>query len=314
MSHTTEWDPNALPNAEGKTFVVTGGHAGIGYFISEQLARTGAEVVMASRSEAKAGTAMSAVRARVPGARLSFVPLDLSRLSSVAAAAARLSELPRIDALVLNAAAILTAARTETFDGNETVYGVNAVGNFALAAQSMAALERTAGSRLVTLASIAPQLAGLRTLDTTDLNSSTRRYRPFPTYARSKLAQMLIAVELDRRLRAAGSGAASVLAHPGGAQDGLSPRRAGVLEPTVRQRLKVAPLAAVAQGKHRGAWPIVRAVLDPAVEGGQMWGPQLWASIGQPRLGRTASLVRNAALARETWDATETLAGVAFRP
>ena len=186
MSHTTEWDPNALPNAEGKTFVVTGGHAGIGYFISEQLARTGAEVVMASRSEAKARTAMSAVRARVPGARLSFVPLDLSRLSSVAAAAARLSELPRIDALVLNAAAILTAARTETFDGNETVYGVNAVGNFALAAQSMAALERTAGSRLVTLASIAPQLAGLRTIDTPISTAARADTGPSrPTRARS---------------------------------------------------------------------------------------------------------------------------------
>jgi NAD(P)-dependent dehydrogenase (short-subunit alcohol dehydrogenase family) len=313
------WNPQNLPPAHEKVFVVTGGHAGIGYFISEQLARTGATIVMASRSEAKAQNAMTSIRARVPGADVSYLHLDLSSLSSIAQTASMVGALPRVDALVLNAAAILTDTRTETADGNETVFGVNAVGNFALAAQSMSALERTVGSRLVTLASIAPRLAGLRTLDLANLNSTSGVYQRFPTYARSKLAQMLIALELDHLLRDSNSPVASVLAHPGGAQDGLSPRRAGVLEPTLSQRVKTFPLLPVAQGKDRGAWPIVRAVLDPAVEGGQIWGPRLWSSIGQPRLEtprgviRSIGSLRDDGLARATWDATQQLAGVAWR-
>ncbi|GAB2448621.1 NAD(P)-dependent dehydrogenase (short-subunit alcohol dehydrogenase family) [Conyzicola lurida] len=310
------WNPRRLPRAEGKVFVITGGHAGIGYFISEQLAHAGATVVMASRSQAKAQNAIASIRARVPGARVSYLHLDLSSLSSVAETATALRDLPRVDALVLNAAAILTKARTETADGNETVFGVNVVGNFALAAQAMAVLERTAGSRLITLASIAPWLARLRTLDMANLNSTTGAYQSFPTYARSKAAQMLIALELDRRLRGSASQVTSVLAHPGGAHDGLSPRRAGVMEPTVLRRIATAPLFAVAQGKDRGAWPIVRAALDPVADGGQIWGPRLWSSIGQPRVEGPTTVIRRIGLldddtlARATWDATADLAGV----
>jgi NAD(P)-dependent dehydrogenase (short-subunit alcohol dehydrogenase family) len=315
----TRWNPRDLPQAAGKTFVVTGGHAGIGYFISEQLASTGASVVMASRSEAKAQNAMTAIRARVPGASVSYLHLDLSNLSSVARTASALTDFPRVDALVLNAAALLANTRTETVDGNETVFGVNAVGNFALTAQAMPALERTAGSRVVTLASTAPWLARLRTLDLANLNSTSGAYQGFPTYARSKAAQMLVALELDRRLRDREASVASVLAHPGGAHEGLSPRRAGVIEPTPLQRMKSWPFVAVGQGKDRGAWSIVRAVLDPAVEGGQIWGPRLWSSIGQPRLEQPGGVIRSIALlgddalARATWDAVEDLAGVAWK-
>jgi len=318
-SPTTPWDPRNLPPAAGKTFVVTGGHAGIGYFISEQLASTGATVVMASRSEAKAEKAMTAIRARVPSANVSYLHLDLSSLSSVADTASALTDLPRVDALVLNAAALYAKTRTETVDGNETVFGSNAVGNFALTAQAMNVLESTAGSRVVTLASTAPWLARLRTLDLTNLNSTAGAYQSFPTYARSKAAQMLVALELDRRLRDSNSRVASVLAHPGGAHDGLSPRRAGVIEPTPLQRLKSSPFVAVGQGKDRGAWPIVRAVLDPIVEGGQIWGPRLWSSIGQPRLEKPRGVIRRTAvlgddtLARATWDTLEDLTGVAWK-
>jgi NAD(P)-dependent dehydrogenase (short-subunit alcohol dehydrogenase family) len=315
----TRWNPRDLPEAAGKTFVVTGGHAGIGYFISEQLASTGASVVMASRSEAKAENAITAIRARVPGASVSYLHLDLSDLASVARTASALTDLPRVDALVLNAAALFAKTRTETVDGNETVFGSNAVGNFALTVQAMAVLERTAGSRVVTLASTAPWLARLRTLDLANLNSTAGAYQGFPTYARSKAAQMLVALELDRRLRESGTRVASVLAHPGGAHEGLSPRRAGVIEPTPLQRMKSWPFVAVGQGKDRGAWPIVRAVLDPAVEGGQIWGPRRWSSIGQPRLEmpggviRSIALLRDDALARATWDAVADMAGVAWK-
>jgi NAD(P)-dependent dehydrogenase (short-subunit alcohol dehydrogenase family) len=316
---STRWNPRDLPQAQGKTFVVTGGHAGIGYFISEQLASTGATIVMASRSEAKAQNAMAAIRARVPSVSVSYLHLDLSSLSSVAETASALAGLPRVDALVLNAAALLANSRSETVDGNETVFGTNAVGNFALTAGAMAALERTADSRVVTLASTAPWLARLRTLDLANLNSTAGAYQGFPTYARSKAAQMLVALELDRRLRDSGTRVASVLAHPGGAHEGLSPRRAGVIEPTALQRMKSWPFVAVGQGKDRGAWPIVRAVLDPAVEGSQIWGPRLWSSIGQPQLEmpggviRSIALLRDDALARATWDAVADLSGVAWR-
>ena len=207
---------------------------------------------MASRSESKARNAIVAIRDRIPGASLSYLNLDLSSLSSIAETASALNTLPRVDALVLNAAALLANARAVTVDGNENVFGVNAVGNFALTAQTMGVLERTSGSRVVTLASTAPWLARLRTIDLANVNSTSGPYQGFPTYARSKAAQMVIGLELDRRLRHADSHVASVLAHPGGAHDGLSPRRAGVIEPTLLQRAKSSLFVSVGQGKDRG--------------------------------------------------------------
>ena len=262
------WDPRHLPSAAGRTFVVTGGNAGIGYFTAEQLASAGARVVLASRSAEKAGRAVASIGAQVPGAALEIVPLDLSSLSSVSDAAERLRALGRIDGLINNAGLVSPPARrAATEDGHELIVGTNFFGHFALTAQLWPALTPTA--RVVGLGSMATRLVRL---DPGDLLSD-RHYRPFRAYAFSKHAVHGFAFELDRRIRAAGEHRLSLLAHPGFSVDGLAQRRPGVNDISRGERIRDGVLALAAQGKHQGAWPTVRAGLDPDAVSGQFYGP-----------------------------------------
>jgi len=262
------WDPRHLPSAAGRTFVVTGGNAGIGYFTAEQLASAGARVILASRSAEKARRAVASISAQVPGAALEIVQLDLSSLSSVSDAAARLRALGPIDGLINNAGLVSPPARRATTeDGHELIVGTNFFGHFALTAQLWPALTPTA--RVVGLGSMATRLVRL---DPSDLLSD-RRYRPFRAYAFSKHAVHGFAFELDRRIRAAGEHRLSLLAHPGFSVDGLAQRRPGVNDISRGERIRDAVLALAAQGKHQGAWPTVRAALDPDTVSGQFYGP-----------------------------------------
>jgi NAD(P)-dependent dehydrogenase (short-subunit alcohol dehydrogenase family) len=304
MAHTqdTPWDVHRLPARPGAVFVVTGGNAGIGYFIAEQLATTSATVVIAARDATKAGLAMTAIRARVPGAELRHVLLDLADLGSVETAAGELADLPRLDGLILNAGALTQKRRTETVDGHELNFGTNHLGHFALVARCYPLLARTEGSRVVTMGSLAARLVSP---DPDDLESTGDRFRSFRTYGRSKLAQMLFAVELDRRLRAADATVTSVLAHPGTALDSLTPSRPPMRERSGKDRLIAVPVAPFAQSKEHAAWPAVRATLDPAVLGGQLWGPAFLHSRGRPALAKPLRVLADISLANRVWTTTE---------
>ncbi|EME98218.1 SDR family NAD(P)-dependent oxidoreductase [Streptomyces mobaraensis NBRC 13819 = DSM 40847] len=278
-SPSRAWDVRRPPSAEGRTVLVTGGNAGIGYFVAEQLAATGALVVLGSRNAAKADAAMAAIRSRVAGARLRHLPLDLADLSSLKTAVEG-SGLDRLDAVVHNAGVALDhPPRRVTADGHELMFGTNHLGHFALTQWLAPLLSAAPAGRVVTVGSFA---ARSERLDPDD-PQSTRDYRPKRTYGRSKLAQMCFGFELDRRLRAVGSPVLSVVAHPGGALDGLTPSRPPVHETKRGARLRALPAGLLVQGKEAGAWPVVRAVLDPDVRGGQLWGPRIFGLRGAPR-------------------------------
>ncbi|MEU9482559.1 SDR family NAD(P)-dependent oxidoreductase [Streptomyces decoyicus] len=303
---TQPWDVHRLPPAEGKSFLVTGGNAGMGYFVAEQLAGTGATVVLGSRDVAKAEAAIASISARVPGAELRYVRLDLADLASLKTSVDAL-ELDRLDAVVHNAGVALDhPPRRETKDGHELMFATNHLGHFALTRWLAPLLMAAPGSRIVTTGSFA---AKSERMDLDDLQS-TRDYRPKRTYGRSKLAQMLFGFELDRRLRAAGSTSLSVVVHPGGALDSLTPSRPPVHVRTTGERLRGLPLGALVQGKEAGAWPAVRAVLDPDVRGGQMWGPRVFGLRGRPRLEPVWDHLADATTAARLWDASCELTGV----
>jgi NAD(P)-dependent dehydrogenase (short-subunit alcohol dehydrogenase family) len=262
------WDPRHLPSAAGRTFVVTGGNAGIGYFTAEQLASAGARVILASRSAEKARRAIAAIAEHVPGASADFVPLDLGSLSSVADAAEQLRAFGPIDGLINNAGLVSPPSRRATTDdGHELIVGTNFFGHFALTAHLWPAMSATA--RVVGLGSMATRMVRL---DPSDLLSD-RSYRPFRAYGLSKHAVHGFAFELDRRIRAAGEHRLSLLAHPGFSVDGLSQPRTGINEISRAARLRDGILSLAAQGKDQGAWPTIRAALDPDAVSGQFYGP-----------------------------------------
>lgn len=303
---TPPWGVQRLPGAEGNVFLVTGGNAGIGYFVAEQLSATGATVVLGSRDPAKAEAAMASIRAHVPGALVRAVRLDLADLSSLEAAVDSL-EVDRLDAVVHNAGVALDdPPRKETRDGHELMFGTNHLGHFALTRWLMPLLSAAPAARVVTMGSFA---AKSERLDLEDLQS-LKDYRPKRTYGRSKLAQMHFGLELDRRLRAAGSTVASVVVHPGGALDSLTPSRPPLHVRTTGARLSAAPAALMVQGKHAGAWPAVRAVLDPAVRGGQLWGPRVFGLRGEPRREPVWNHLADTSVAARLWDASCDLTGV----
>ncbi|WP_327350811.1 SDR family NAD(P)-dependent oxidoreductase [Streptomyces sp. NBC_01304] len=299
------WDVHRLPSAEGRTFLVTGGNAGIGYFVAEQLAATGAVVVLGSRDAAKADAAMVSIRSRVPGARVRYLPLDLADLSSLKTAVEGL-DVGRLDAVVHNAGVALDdPPRRETRDGHELMFGTNHLGHLALTQCLAPLLSAAPAGRVVTVGSFA---ARSERLDLDDLQS-TRDYRPKRTYGRSKLAQMCFGFALDRRLRAVGSTVLSVVAHPGGALDSLTPPRPPVCVTTRGERLRALPAGLLVQGKDAGAWPVVRAVLDPEVQGGQLWGPRVFGLRGTPRREPVPSHMADPDVASRLWALSGELVG-----
>ncbi|MEO6826031.1 MAG: SDR family NAD(P)-dependent oxidoreductase [Microbacteriaceae bacterium] len=272
------WDPAALPDQSGKIMVVTGGNRGIGYFAGEQLAGAGARVILACRNPENAEAATRAIRARVPGADVATMILDTSDLGSVHSAAEQLLALDRLDVLIENAGTVHPPRRrTLTADGNELVLATNVLGHFALAALTMPALRRTPGSRVVTLGSMATRLINPH-LDDLQLE---RGYTAWRAYAQSKVAMQVFGFELDRRLTAAGADVSALVAHPGYAIGGRSPGIRGVNEPSRAKRFRDNLQAAFAQGKDDGAWPIVRAAIDPDAAGSSYWGPR-FLNFGEP--------------------------------
>jgi NAD(P)-dependent dehydrogenase (short-subunit alcohol dehydrogenase family) len=290
---TQDWIPNALPPLHGKTVVVTGGNAGLGYFTSEQLAAAGAKVVIAARNPQKAKAAITAIKARFPEAAVTYQHLDLASLASVRHAAAQLSELEHIDSLVANAGVIGSPLRQNTADGFELQFGTNHLGHFALVAELMPALAAH-GSRIVHVGSVSHRW--VRPDFTTAAHP--RKYSSYHSYALSKLAVMSFGFELAHRLELLGSPAISVVAHPGYSRSMFTPHRPGVATyrpaPGMQRRFS----RPFAQGKDAGAWPLVRAAVDDEVRNGDYWGPDGPFQLrGQPVLVRPQShaLERNAA-------------------
>ena len=309
------WQPGLLPDQPDRTYVITGGNAGLGYFTAEQLASTGAHVVLAARDSQRADAAARSLRAFVPGASVDTIPLDLSSLASVREAGARLGDYDRIDGLVLNAGITSGSHRRQlTDDGFETTFQVNYLGHFALTALAWPALARTAGahaagSRVIGLGSIATTLVRLAPDDL----QTAGRYDFFRAYALSKHAVHGFILELDRRARLAGVPVAAVLAHPGFSLDGLSTFRPGVMEPTPLEKVRDRALFAGAQGKNRGAAPIVRALLDPEVVGGEYVGPEFVVK-GRPVLQQPVASSAAPEFGGLLWAMSEDWAGVEFNP
>lgn len=301
------WDPRNLPSQAGRTIVVTGGSTGIGYWACEQLAATGARLVIAARYAPKAQEAITAIRSRVPGAEVLHVPFDLTSIAAVRQTAADITGLGGADVLVNNAGLVVASPRRKTTeDGLELEVGGNFVGHFALTALLFPVLR----DRVVGLGSLSTMMTKL---DADDLMSE-RTYRPFRAYAFSKHAVHGFAFELDRRLRAAGDARASLLAHPGYAVNELSEKRPSVISNSKGwQRLGGLLSAPFAQGKDHGAWPVVRAAVDPHAESGEFYGPRDMIGMrGTPVVQAPVTSSASPEFGARLWELAEEWSGVEF--
>ncbi|MFI6208350.1 oxidoreductase [Streptomyces sp. NPDC051041] len=299
----TGWTADRIPDQHGRTAVVTGANSGLGLVTATELARRGARVVLAVRDTAAGREAAHRI-----GGDTEVRELDLASLDSVRAFAAELAaDHPVIHLLVNNAGLVLLGPRRTSADGFELHLATNMLGHFALTGLLLDNLAAARQARVVGLSSITHKNAHL---DFDDLMSE-RGYRASSAYGRSKLATTVFGIELDRRLRAAGSPVVSVLAHPGLTRTNLTPR---AWEHRGRLGRLMARLGLlVTQPVEQGALPQLHAATAPGVQGGQFFGPSgLWETRGrvaEARLGREAA---DPVVGRRLWAAAEELTGVTY--
>jgi NAD(P)-dependent dehydrogenase (short-subunit alcohol dehydrogenase family) len=303
----------SVPDLSGRLAVVTGSNSGLGLGLARELSKAGADVIMAVRNRGRGEAAMDEIRRTVPHAKLSLRSLDLASLKSVAALGDELTSAGRpIDILINNAGVMTPPERQTTEDGFELQFGANHLGHFALTGHLLPLLR--AGSRVVTVSSIAATQRGLNFDDP----NAERGYRPMCSYGMAKLAQLMFAVELDRRSRTRGWGLVSNAAHPGLTKTNLlSGASYGRDKPTLGARLtqmtwRLLPFMWL--DVDEGIKPTLYAATSPDAEGGAYYGPRGFYETtgGGVTFAKMPALVHSEINTRNLWRKSEELTGVTF--
>lgn len=297
------WSSGQLPDLKGKTYLITGGNSGIGLEAARVLGAKGARVVILCRNPEKAQTALADLKKSASAGAYETIALDLSSLASVRAAAAEARKrFPKIDALILNAGIMMTPKRALTADGFETQFGVNHLGHFALAA-ALADLVEAAGGRFVSVSSIMHKYAPRVRIDDPNFE---RGYTPVGAYANSKLADLVFALELDRRLKKSGSKASAYACHPGYSDTNLQTTGPSKL---IGVLMKPATML-FSQPAAKGALPTVLCAAGAQAEPGGYYGPNGWREMTGPvdRASATRA-ARDEKHGAELWALSEKLTG-----
>jgi NAD(P)-dependent dehydrogenase (short-subunit alcohol dehydrogenase family) len=290
------WSTAQMPAQAGRRVIVTGANSGIGLVAARELARAGARVTLAVRSEERGRRAAAGMPGEVDVRRL-----DLASLDSVRAFAAAWDE--PLDLLVNNAG-LMAPPRATTADGFELQLGTNHLGHFALTGLLLDRLLDTADARVVTVSSNAHRTGRMRW---DDLQFS-RGYKPWAAYGQSKLANLLFTFELQRRAGDAGVPLRALAAHPGYTATELQKGTSSRAQELVMQVLN----RVVAQPAEAGALPTLHAAtadLPGATYVGPD-GPGEWR--GAPQVVGVSKAAADPASQRRLWEVSEELTGVSY--
>lgn len=292
------WTPEQMPALDGRSILITGANSGLGLESAQVLAGRGAEVIMACRNLEKGRQAAENIRAEYPEAKLALMQLDLSDLQSVKAFAENVhNRYDKLDVLINNAG-IMAPPFQRTKDGFEMQMGTNHLGHFALTGLLLDLLENAEAPRVVTVSSFAQYMGRI---NLAHLNAE-KGYHRWTFYGHSKLANLVFARELDRRLGERGSKIQSLAVHPGYSSTNLQ-------NDTVFAHIN----RFLAQPQHMGAYPSLYAATSDAVERGGFYGPNgLFGAAGYPAPARARKIADDRAVADKLWKKSEELTGVAY--
>lgn len=275
-------------NLSGKTAIVTGSNTGIGYETALDLFKKGAKVYIACRNQDKALKAIQKMEINGGTGELVYEQLDLASLSSVKAFADNVIQAESSLDLLINNAGIMIPPQSKTEDGFETQFGVNFVGHFALTGHLFNLLESTKGSRVVTLSSIAHRGAAID-FDNFRLE---KEYNNWREYGQSKLADIIFALEFNKRLKLNGSQITSLAAHPGFSKTDLQVH----MDKDMLASLEL-------MTAKEGAQPTLAACLREDVKGGQYWGPDGHnEQKGKPAIAKIDAAALDETLNAKLWD------------
>jgi NAD(P)-dependent dehydrogenase (short-subunit alcohol dehydrogenase family) len=302
-----KWTVQDIPSQEGRLVVVTGATSGIGFHTAKELARRGATVIMPARDTRKAKEAAEGIEAEVPKARIYLAQLDLAEFDSVREFAEHLRQrygTGSLDLLVNNAGIMALPKRTTNSQGLEQQMATNYFGSFLLTALLFPLMKEEVGSRIVTVSSTVARSARLEF----DNLQSERRYVPYGgAYTQSKLADLIFAFELHRRLSAANSCIASIAAHPGWALTDLGRS----VSRGFRIMMKLSrPLL---QSAEAGSLPLLFAATSPNAQKGGYYGPDgRNEAKGNPTAAFEPAITKNATVGRRLWDESERVTDMRF--
>ena len=309
------WTIENIPDQIGRTAIITGANSGIGFEAAKALAGKGAHVILAVRSEAKGQHALDAIRAAHPQASLEMMLLDLADLHSIGEFSNNYLEHNEKLDLLINNAGVMAIPYRETADGFEMQFGSNHLGHFALTGRLLEPLLTTPGSRVVTVSSALHQ-SGRMNFD--DL-MGRQHYEKRAAYAQSKLANLLFAYELDRRLKTIGARGSvkpstiSLGVHPGYANTNL--QEAGpIMEGSTlgRWAMEIANIL-FAQSAAMGALPTLYGATEPGLQGSEYIGPNGFMGMrGYPAPTRSNERSHDLELATRLWQISEELTGVKY--
>jgi len=328
MASNDGWTAQRMGDLDGKTVVVTGANSGLGYEAAREFALHGANVVLACRSVERGVEAGERIRKKAPETSLTVIELDLADLSSVGRFAADFADTHDELHVLCNNAGVMAVPRSETVDGFETQFGVNHLGHFALTGTLLEYLHETDGeSRVVT------QSSGLHESGEIDFDSVGRSamtsangnavsddlqgedsYDEWDAYSRSKLANVLFAYELHRRLRSVGvDDVTSVACHPGYTDTTLQRRGPEQSGETLRLWGMKLANAVIAQDAATGALPMLYGATEPGLSGGEYIGPSGFQNMrGHPEEQRSSERSYDEETAARLWDVSEELTGVTY--
>ena len=310
---SSSWDAAQMPDCTDETVLVTGANSGLGFEATKALASRGATVIMACRSLDRGRQAATDIKEETgdTGATLNVRECDLASLESIRSFAAGVrQDYDAIDVLCNNAG-VMAIPRQETADGFEMQLGVNHLGHFALTGRLLGLLVGSDGeSRVVTHSSGAHESGRM---DFDDLHRE-ESYGKWSAYGQSKLANLLFAYELQRRLEAAGiTDTLSVACHPGWAATNLQYRGPKQEGSKARMGLMKVANTVFGQSARQGALPLLYASVAPDVQGGEYYGPNGFMNMrGAPEKQSSNAASRDEADAERLWTESEALTGVTY--
>lgn len=303
---TDQWTADSIPQQKGKVFLVTGANSGLGFEATKVLAAKGAHVVMAVRNLDKGNEAVERIRSENPGSDLELMNLDLADFESIRKFSEEFhSKHSSLDVLINNAGVMSPPERVTTKQDFELQFGTNHLGHFLLTGLLLDILRNTPDSRIAVQSSIVHKSKFYRAdIHFDDLNWE-KAYNKNHSYSQSKLANLLFAYELDRRLKAHNIPTIVTAAHPGYSSTNLQ-KNFGFFVSVIGNAL-------IAQDASIGALPILRAATEEGLNGSEYFGPtRMGETRGYPEKVRSSDKSYDRELAAKLWDVSEKLTGFSY--
>jgi len=303
---TKNWTADDIPSQQGKTILITGANSGLGLEASKVLSSKGAQVVMTARNLKSGNEAISLIKKENANAKLDLMQLDLSDFASIHKFSQEFHQkYKQLDVLINNAGVMFPVKRKLTKQNFEVQFGTNHLGHFLLTGLLLDILKSTPNSRIAIQSSGQHKAKmGKPDIHFDDLNFD-KGYNKFIAYSQSKLANLLFAYELDRRLKANQIDMTVVAAHPGYTKTNLT-RHTGFFVQAIITNI-------LAQKVEMGTLPILRAATDTSVTGGEYFGPTKMNEMhGYPELVKSSDKSYDKELAKKLWKVSEQLTQIIY--